>query len=226
MPPATILATMARELKAILFDLDNTLYDASRGLQEAGDRRITAYIMRELGLPHNEADALRTRTWRQYGTTARGLQAEYGLPPKPLYDWAISQLEPAEYLYPEPRLAAMLASFEAGCHVFTNAPEQYARKVLAALGVARFFGQVFDIERHAWVCKPERGIYEQALADLGLPAAQVALIEDNPRNLVPAAEMGMLTVWLRRDDEPGAADLIIPDILRLADALRSAGMAA
>lgn len=226
MPLATILTAMARELKAILFDLDNTLYDASRGLQEAGDRRITAYIMRELGLPHDEADALRTRTWREYGTTARGLEAEYGLIPAALYDWAISLLEPAEYLTPDPALADMLSGFTASCHVFTNAPEQYARKVLEALGVSRLFDRIFDIERHHWVCKPDPAIYRDALADLGLQGPQVALIEDNHRNLAPAAELGMLTVWLRHDHEEGVADLTIRRILELPKALAAADILA
>jgi putative hydrolase of the HAD superfamily len=217
---------MPRFLHAILFDLDNTLYDASLGLQEAGDVRITTWIMDHLGLPHPEADALRIRTWRQYGTTARGLQAEFGVHPKALYDWAISLIEPSDYLVPNPALAVMLAGLTASCHLFTNAPEQYARNVLRALGIERYFDRIFDIESHGWVCKPSRAIYEQALAALDLPAAQVALIEDNPRNLAPAAELGMLTVLLDGRDDPGPADLIIYRIEDLAAALRDAGVCA
>jgi len=106
---------MPRTIKAILFDLDNTLYDASAGLQEVGDRRITAWIMERLGMPHDEADALRLRTWRQYGTTARGLEVEYGLPPQPLYEHAVAAIDPGEHLAPWPELARMLGGLRAGC---------------------------------------------------------------------------------------------------------------
>jgi putative hydrolase of the HAD superfamily len=215
---------MPRILRAILFDLDNTLYDASVGLQAVGDERITQWIMRTLNLSREDADALRLRTWREYGTTAKGLEAEFGLPPKPLYDEAISAIEPREYLQPSPELEAMLSRLRADCHVFTNATEVYARKVLAALGVLERFGRIFDIAHNGWECKPGRRIYESIIRDLALPASEIAFVEDNPRNLVPAAELGMVTVLLDNDEGEATADLRIATILDLADALATAGI--
>lgn len=217
---------MTRTINAILFDLDNTLYDAGAGLQEAGDERITCWIMERLGLSHDEAGELRLRTWREHGTTARGLEVEFGLPPAPLYEYAISALEPAEYLAPWPELDAMLGCLRADRHVFTNATRIYAEKVLQALGIARHFGRIFDIEHNGWVCKPDRGIYERIVAELGLPAARIAFIEDNPANLVPAAELGMLTVLVGDEGDDFDADLHIPRIPDLADALKEAGVRA
>lgn len=217
---------MPRVLRAILFDLDNTLYDASLGLQDAGDERITDWIVDHLGLPRREADELRRRTWREYGTTARGLEIEYGVQPARLYHETISQLEPGQYLQPWPELAQMLDSLTADCHVFTNATAVYARRVLTALGVADRFGHIFDIEHNGWVCKPHRVIYENVLQVLGLPAAVVALVEDNPRNLVPAADLGMLTVLVDGTEEDAPADLRLQSLLDLKQALDAAGIVA
>lgn len=217
---------MPRTLNAILFDLDNTLYDARAGLQEAGDERITCWIMERLGLSHDEATELRLRTWREHGTTARGLEVEFGLPPAPLYEFAISALEPADYLAAWPELDAVLRRLRADCHVFTNATRIYAEKVLRALGVAEHFGCIFDIEHNGWVCKPDRGIYERIVGELGLPAARIAFIEDNPANLVPAAELGMFTVLVGGEDGDLEPDLRIAGILDLADALQEVGVRA
>lgn len=217
---------MPRTLNAILFDLDNTLYDARAGLQEAGDERITCWIMERLGLSHDEATELRLRTWREHGTTARGLEVEFGLPPAPLYEHAISALQPADYLAPWPALDAMLGHLRADCHVFTNATRVYAEKVLRALGVARHFRRIFDIEHNGWVCKPDRGVYERIVAELGLPATRIAFVEDSPANLVPAADLGMLTVLVGEQDTDFEADLRLGGILDLADALERAGVRA
>ena len=222
---ATLYCPMPRVIRAILFDLDNTLYDASAGLQEVGDRRITAWIMERLGVAHEVADALRVRTWREYGTTARGLEVEYGLQQAPLYEHAINQIEPGEHIGPWPELDAMLARLQAERHVFTNSPEAYSRKVLAALGVTHQFGMIFGIERNGWVSKPSPEIYQDILDSIGLPAREVAFVEDNARNLEPALALGMYTVLVRSGDGCAAeVDLCIGSILDLADALRAAGV--
>lgn len=215
---------MPYTIRAILFDLDNTLYDAEAGLQDEGDRRITRWIMDQLGLPHDEADALRLRTWKQYGTTASGLEAEYGMDARGLYDATISRIEPSHHLEPWPELRAMLAAMSTTRHVFTNAPEAYAWAVLSALGVRDLFHAVFGIEYCDYQCKPNPLAYSRILSDLALPPEQVVFVEDNPGNLGPARELGMVTVLL--GDRPGDADLRISSILQLNAALSAAGFIA
>jgi putative hydrolase of the HAD superfamily len=215
-----------RRLRAILFDLDNTLYDAGAGLQDLGDVRIRQWIERRLGLSEEEADLLRVRTWRQYGTTARGLEAEFGIPQAPFYEETIGQIDPREHIRPNPELAAMLAQLTAACYVFTNAPAVYAVRVLDALGVRPWFRGIFDIEHSGWHCKPEPEAYHAALDSLGLPPAEVGLVEDNPRNLPPAVELGMYTVLLDNEEGEAKADLRIARVTELAEALRRAGVEA
>jgi len=213
-----------RRLRAILFDLDNTLYDAGEGLQWLGDVRIRQWIEARLGLSEEEADALRVRTWRQYGTTARGLEAEYGLAQAPFYEETIGQIDPREHIRPDPELAAMLEQLTADCYVFTNAPAVYAERVLDALGVRERFRGIFDIEHSGWHCKPEPEAYRRVLERLGLAPWEVGFVEDNPRNLPPAVELGMYTVLLDNDEGEEQADLRIATVTDLAAALRDAGV--
>jgi putative hydrolase of the HAD superfamily len=58
-------------IRAILFDLDNTLYPASSGVMQQLDRRIGEYVQERLGLSSDEATALKRHYYATYGTTLR-----------------------------------------------------------------------------------------------------------------------------------------------------------
>ena len=62
-----------------LFDLDNTLHDASRAVFGRLNGSMTAYIVEHLGLSHDEADALRRHYWQRYGATLLGLERHHGV---------------------------------------------------------------------------------------------------------------------------------------------------
>ena len=51
-----------------VFDLDNTLYPADCNLFAQIDRRMGAFIAEQLGLPLDEAHALRQRYYAEHGT--------------------------------------------------------------------------------------------------------------------------------------------------------------
>jgi len=202
------------DVDAILFDLDNTLYEPATGLLEAGDRVIADFIARRLGLPWEEADRLRVRTWREYGATARGLEVEFGVPQREFFAGSIERVRVEDYVRPRPELAAMLARLPQRRFVFTNATATYARRVLAALGVAEVFERVFDIEFGGGRPKPERGGYQRVLRAVALPAQRVALIEDTEANLAPAAALGMVTITLGAP-APAPPHLPLSDLLEL-----------
>ena len=62
-----------------LFDLDNTLHDASHAVFGRLNGSMTDYIVQHLGLPRPEADALRVHYWRRYGATLLGLERHHGV---------------------------------------------------------------------------------------------------------------------------------------------------
>lgn len=213
---------MHRTLTTLLFDLDQTLYAPETGLLPAGDRRITDYLAHRLGMPRDEADAVRARLWRQYGTTARGAEIEFGLPQRDLYVHSLEDLDPADYLCRDETLAAMLLGLDADLFVLTNSAASYAHKVLAALGIDHCFRGVFDIEALGWCPKPEHAAYHRVLDALGCPAPEVGMVEDFPWNLVPAQELGMFTIYLGTD--AAEADVTLTDLLQLPHALARAGV--
>jgi putative hydrolase of the HAD superfamily len=183
-----------REINVILFDLDNTLYDPQSGLLEAGDRTITEFIAERLGIPWEEADRLRVRTWTEYGATARGLEVEFGVPQREFFAGSIERVEIGEYVTPCPELRGMMEALPQRLYVFTNAPSIYARRTLAALGIADLIEDVFDIEATGGRPKPECQCYDHVVEEIGAPPERIVLLEDTEANLEPAAELGMLTV--------------------------------
>lgn len=213
---------MSRTISVILFDLDQTLYHPSTGLLQASDAKINRYLAQELDLPLEEADTLRKRLWRQYGTTARGAEMEFGLSQPKMYEASIKDVNPAEYLEPDPALLAMLKALDAELYVMTNSIGHHADRVLEALGIADCFAGVFDICSFDWCAKPDTQAYECVLAAVKQPAEEIALIEDFAHNLPPAAALGIFTVYLG----PGSADadLCIEHLLDLPKALRNAGV--
>lgn len=221
---------MAIVITTILFDLDQTLYVPASGLLAAGDCKITDFLARRLELPAEEADAVRQRLWRQYGTTARGGEIEFGISQAELYEESVEGIEPAEYLGADEPLARMLEGLEAELYVVTNAHAGYAHKVLKALAIDHCFEAVFDIEALRWCPKPEGAAYECVVEALDRDPRELAMVEDFPWNLVPAHELGMFTVYLETgsshvtETEVAEADLRLTDLLKLPEALKAAGV--
>jgi putative hydrolase of the HAD superfamily len=205
-------------VEVILFDLDKTLYPCDAGLQEEGDRRITRFLCERLRLDQPAADALRLRLWAEHGTTARGAEVEYAIPQPELYEYAIDSLSPEQFLCADGRLAAMLSGLDCRCCVFTNATPRYAHQVLATLGISAQIERVFDIEWLGWAGKPDRQAYERVIEALGVAPERVLLVEDRAENLVPAAELGMVTVLV--GDDVGEADYRIATVTDLPEVLQ------
>ena len=209
-------------LRALLFDLDETLYHPGTGMLPAGDRTISRYLAEFLDITVAEADELRVRLTVEYGTTAAGAEAEFGLPQRELYAGSVEQVDASCYVEPDPQLDAMLAAIPAQLYVFTNATRRYSEDVLKALGVERHFERIFDVEFCGWRPKPAAEAYARVLGEVGLPAEEVGMLEDNAVNIIPARELGRPTCRLRA--EHAAADYTLPDILALHGLLVEEGL--
>jgi len=196
--------------RIVLFDLDNTLYPPECGLLEHLDDRINEFVSRFLKVPLAEAWAVRARYIREYGTTLHGLQAEHGLAPAE-YLSAVHDAVPVErFLTRDEELLAALASIEIDKVIFTNAPREYARRVIECLGLDAHFRMVIDLEFHGYTGKPFREAYERVIDHLQVRAEECVLVEDTLRNLVVAKELGMTTVLVGGFlDRPECVDYLV-----------------
>ena len=183
-----------RQAELWIFDLDNTLYPASTGLFVEVDRRMRQFIAELLRLSHEEARAEQKRLFRTHGTTLRGLMVEYGVEPIGYMDFVHNvDVSP---LKPDDSLNAALRSLPGQKLVYTNGSSAHAMRVLQRLGLEDLFGEVFDIVAADWVPKPDPRPYNQLMSRLSINPLNAVMVEDMARNLVPAATLGMQTVWI------------------------------
>jgi putative hydrolase of the HAD superfamily len=185
---------------AWVFDLDNTLYPPSARLFDQIEVRMTAWVMRELGVPRAEADRLRRHYWETHGTTLAGLMREHGADPGPyltdVHDISLDALQP------DPDLAARIADLPGRRIVYTNGCAPYAERVLAARGLSGLFDAIYGVEHAGFRPKPERAAFEAIFAADGLSPDRAAMFEDDPRNLAAPHAMGMRTVHVSPEAAP------------------------
>jgi len=184
-----------------LFDLDNTLHDASRAVFGRLNGSMTDYIEAHLGLPREEADQLRRHYWQRYGATLLGLEKHHGI--RAAHFLAQTHRLPGleAHLHIPKVDRAALAELPGRKFLLTNAPAEYAKRVLTALDLASCFEGVIAIEGMrvfgALRPKPDTRMLRTVLARLKLPAHRCVLVEDTVDNLKSARRLGLGTVWMR-----------------------------
>ena len=176
------------------------------------------YLRARLGLSAEEADALRRHYFQTYGTTMRGLQINHRIDADEFLRY-VHDIPLHEYLTPNPRLDAVLASIPQEKVVFTNASREHAEGVLATLGIRRHFMQIVDVRDLDYESKPQPDAYRRICLLLGVQPEECILVEDNVRNLRPARALGMVTVLVDSEGEHDGADYAIQRVEEIGDVL-------
>lgn len=207
---------MSRRDRLWVFDLDNTLHNASAHIFPHINRAMMAYIQRHLGLDEAAATRLRQDYWQRYGATLRGLVRHHGVDADDFL-WHTHQFPELERLLDyESGLAVALARLPGRKIVFSNGPQHYARMILAALGVERRFARVYSIEDVAFRPKPDRRAFREVLRRECARPGEAIMVEDSLDNLRTAKRIGMRTVWVTQSRKPAAdADLVVRSVLEL-----------
>lgn len=197
---ATLSAAMSDHFSDIthwVFDLDNTLYPAECNLFLQVDRNIQQFIMDLFDLPPDEARKLQKSYFHEHGTTLNGLMAKHGIEPEEFLEYVHDiDVSPVP---PNAALDAALAKLPGRKVIYTNGSVPHAQRVTDRLGVSHHFDGVFDIVAAEYVPKPEPAPYDTLIEQFDIDPARAVMVEDLARNLKPAHERGMTTVWIRND---------------------------
>jgi len=209
-------------IRHILFDLDNTLYSPRSGLMAELDRRISEYFARHLHLQVPQAERLQAEYCWEYGSCTNGVLKNARLD-LDRFLREVHEIDVRRHLSADPSLVKVLTRLPLQKWVFTNAPLEYARRVLDALGITRHFRGVFDIRFLDFVGKPDPQAYHRVLAALRARADECVMVEDTPRNLLPAGALGMTTVLISHHASlpPAGVDAVLPDLAGLPAAWRT-----
>jgi len=192
----------------LLLDLDDTLYPSTSGIWDLIGERINLYMQQKISLPIANISAMRESLFHKYGTTMRGLQIEYGIDPVDYLDY-VHQVPVESLISPDPLLNQLLAAYPHPKWIFTNASRAHALRVVRTLQIETAFTGVIDILDIAPYCKPMPEAFHLALQKADIPDAKnCILVDDSPRNLFEARQLGMYTIQVGTQQFNGAHELI------------------
>ena len=199
-----------------LFDLDNTLHNASAHIFPHISRSMMAYMCEHLKVDEAEATRLRKIYWQRYGATLLGLIRHHGIDPVHFLHHTHQIPDLPKIVVAEPSLKAMLRRLPGRKIIFSNAPKKYAEAVLAVTGIRRCFDAVYAIERLRFQPKPAIGGFLRLLHDEGLDPRACVMVEDTLPNLKTAKRLGMKTVWVSAcTRQPPCVDVRLASVLDL-----------
>ena len=184
-----------RHIDTWIFDLDNTLYHADSNLFAQIELRMTDFIARLLDVHPGEAYALQHMYYRSYGSTLSGLVECNDVDPEEFLDY-VHDID-LSGLLPNPQLRTAIARLPGRRYIFTNGCRKHANRVLNQIGLNGVWDDVWDIRTIGWVPKPQPEAYSRIVEVGGFDPRTAAMFEDMARNLTPAYDMGMTTVWLQ-----------------------------
>ncbi len=185
-----------------LFDLDNTLHDASHAAFVPTNQAMSDYIATHLDLSFEDACALRSHYWRRYGATLLGLVRHHGV--KAAHFLEQTHLLPGleDRLRCSAHDRAALKQLPGRKFILTNAPRAYATRVLDRLRFTGCFDGVICIEDMTMFGqhrpKPDARMFRHLLARLKVPAHRCVLVEDTLDHQRSARRVGMRTAWMQR----------------------------
>lgn len=189
-----------------IFDLDNTLHDASPHIFPHINRSMTEYLQQHLQLDAEAAAALRVKYWHRYGATLLGLMRHHGTDPDQFL-WHTHQFpELARMVVAERAALATVRRLPGRKLLFSNSPAHYAQAVLEVLGIAGLFDAVYAIEHVRYQPKPLRSGFRRLIAQERLVPQRTVMVDDSLPNLRAARRLGMRTVWVSR--EPRVPDYV------------------
>ncbi len=199
-----------------IFDLDNTLHNATPHIFPHINRSMTAYLQEHLQLNEETANEMRMDYWQRYGATLSGLIKHHGTDPDHFL-WHTHQFPDLKNMVLcEPRLRRAIEQLPGKKVVFSNAPQHYAEAVLKLLRIDDLFDDVFAIEHAHYRPKPQRQGFVRLLRKHHLQPSRCVMVEDSAENLQTAKRMGMKTIWVSKQPiAPSYVDIKIRNVMEL-----------
>jgi len=177
-------------IRALLFDLDNTLYSEATGLETGVAQRMNQFIAEMFNLPVPDAIRFRREHARPYGTTLEWLMRERGFAEPEKYFRYIHPDGEEDCLEPDHVLRLMLNDIRLPKAVLTNAPLEHAERVLRRLDIVDCFTGVYDIRFNHLIGKPDPDAYRRVLRSAGFSLEETLFIDDLPRYVKGYVDLG------------------------------------
>jgi len=190
-----------KSIKFWIFDLDNTLYSGKTRVFEQVNKRMSKYISEKLNIGTVEAKEIQKNYFHKYNTTLNGMIKNHKINANEFLEY-VHNID-IDFLKKDPMLSGELNKLGEKKIIFTNGSRKHALNVTKRIGIDQYFDDIFDIVDAEFVPKPAIQPYKKLVEKHNIDPKLCGFVEDIARNLKPAYEMGMKTVWIE-NDEPWA----------------------
>ena len=190
-----------QKIKYWLFDLDNTLYSGQTKVFEQVDKKMSQYISEKLNVDIKKAKEIQKNYFYKYNTTLSGMIKNHKIDADEFLDF-VHDID-VGFLKKDLNLAHELGKLDGKKIIFTNGSRKHAINITQKIGVDQYFDDIFDIVDSEFIPKPAIEPYKKLVKKHKIDPKLCVFIEDIARNLKPAYEMGMKTIWIE-NDEPWA----------------------
>jgi len=190
-----------KSIKYWIFDLDNTLYSGKTKVFEQVDKKMSQYISNKLNVSLDEAKKIQKNYFYEYNTTLNGMIKNHKVDANEFLEF-VHDVD-IDFLQKDLELRAQIQKLDGKKIIFTNGSRKHALNVTKRIGIDQLFDGIFDIVDSDFIPKPSVEPYKILVEKHKIDPKLSVFVEDIARNLKPAYEMGMKTIWIE-NEEPWA----------------------
>jgi len=188
-------------IKFWIFDLDNTLYAGETKVFDQVNKKMSKYISEKLNVNITEAKEIQKNYFHKYNTTLNGMIKNHKIDANEFLEF-VHDID-VNFLKKNYGLGEELKKLDGKKIIYTNGSKKHALNVTKKIGIDQYFDGIFDIVDSNFVPKPLIEPYKKLVEKHKIDPKLCVFIEDIARNLKPAYEMGMKTIWIE-NNEPWA----------------------
>ncbi|XP_076913968.1 uncharacterized protein C24B11.05-like [Bidens hawaiensis] len=230
--------------ECLLFDMDDTLYPMSVGLNYAYRKNIEEFMLRHLNIEESQVPDMCLDLYREHGTTMAGLKALGYKFDNDAFHALVHGTLPYHALKPDLVLRNLLLCMPQRKIIFTNADKAHAARVLSRLGLEDCFEGVIcfetlnvhpvkglensnvggvnkcSVESYTRIiCKPVLESFQAAMVIANMDPKKTIFFDDSVRNIATAKTAGFHTVIVGRSGLVPGADHALSSIHNIREAL-------
>ncbi|MDC0344237.1 pyrimidine 5'-nucleotidase [Pelagibacteraceae bacterium] len=198
------------KIKYWIFDLDNTLYSGDTKVFDQVDKKMSKFISEKIKVSIEEAKVIQKNYFHEYNTTLNGMIKNHNIDANEFLEF-VHDVD-LNFLKADKPLKREISNLKGKKFIFTNGSKAHVSNVTKRIGIEKLFDGVFDIVESDFIPKPSIEPYKKIIEKFKIEPQYSIFIEDIARNLKPAYELGMKTVWIK-NDEPWAAKFSDSDFI-------------
>lgn len=200
-----------KNIKNLVFDLDNTLYSQSLGYQELADAKMYRFLEEKMGMSFEEYKK-ECQNWRKKCGSTFGLYKEKGTSFDEYLQYVCEHnMDKVAY---NDELYQKLKSLPHKKIIYTDANLKHVQNTLPRLKLDDVITDIFTVADGGYIWKGYDGGFERFVKFYNLNPEESVIFEDNLNNLRKAKSLGFVTVLINEEgiEKPDFCDYSFSNI--------------